>query len=661
MGRIGDKSMYRCNNCFAEYESPFDKCDICGYKDGDAPRELYHLFPGTKLNGRYIVGQVLGFGGFGITYKAWDCKLETIVAIKEYYPSGIVNRVPGQQEVKIYAQKRRQEFDFGKERFLEEARNMAKFNSEPNIVNVFEFFEENNTAYIVMEFLDGITLNQYLHDNEGIVDIKTGIQVADAICNALSKIHALGIIHRDVSPDNIFLCIDGAIKLIDFGAARFSLDENKMMTIILKPGFAPPEQYEKVNQQGPWTDVYALGATLYYIVTGEKPQESTNRKIKDELLYPHQINSEIPEYLSNSIMKAMAVDLHLRFSNVNQFYNALHQNRKVLPVEIERKKRKHKRIYGIAAALTVLIVGFSFSLIKWNEEKEAETLPDSEIMMWYCMSGDNVLDAAEKAAYESIIEDFNSSFANVKIKLEGFEEKEYKKKLLETDHLPNVYEYIGFRTNNKPLSLESVYKSDTVKQCDVLDKAEEYFGNYDYLPLGYNVPIIFMNTTVSTFEDNKISSINDIKPEDTSDAKLAVFDNKSFSEMIGDVNGYYDENSLSTFLKGNTQFIGTDTSNYFTIRDALPAQYRIISCDSKRILCSYSDIWVADDMDAAQNRAVIRLLEFMLNDNAQDIMHIQNISHSLPVNDNVLDVYVSVYDDFEEFFDNRNKFQFESN
>lgn len=226
--------MFRCNNCFEPVDDPNAKCPICGYKIGDTPTEIYHLFPGTKLIDRYIIGKVLGFGGFGITYKAWDTKLELLVAIKEYYPSGIVNRTPGTTDVMIYAQKRRKEYEYGKERFLEEARNMAKFSSDPNIVNVFEFFEENNTAYIVMEYLDGISLNQYLHENDGILDVHSGTQVIEAIANALIKIHSKGIIHRDVSPDNIFLCGDGKIKLIDFGAARFSQDENKLMTILLK-------------------------------------------------------------------------------------------------------------------------------------------------------------------------------------------------------------------------------------------------------------------------------------------------------------------------------------------------------------------------------------------------------------------------------------------
>ena len=223
----------------------------------------------------------MGFGGFGITYRAWDRTLEKKVAIKEYYPNGIVNRVPAEKAVIIYSGSRADEFQNGKVRFLAEARHMARFNTHPHIVNVHEFFEENNTAYIVMEFLEGISYKQYIEDCGGRVDCGTAVGVAVSVLGALRELHKEKIIHRDVSPDNIFLVLDapGAsqyrVKLIDFGAARFSSgDEEKTLSIILKPGYAPPEQYRNKSKQGPWTDIYAVGAVLYCAITGERPEES---------------------------------------------------------------------------------------------------------------------------------------------------------------------------------------------------------------------------------------------------------------------------------------------------------------------------------------------------------------------------------------------------
>lgn len=647
--------MQRCVNCFEMFEGG-EACPHCGYKEGTPPKELYHLFPGTLLSNRYIIGEVLGFGGFGITYKAWDNKLETIVAVKEFYPSGIVNRTPGTKEVILYAKKRKNEFYSGKDRFLDEAKNMAKFNSEPNIVNVYEYFEENNTAYIVMEYLDGISLSQHLDFCEGILDIESGIQVTEAIANALSKIHSKGIVHRDVSPDNIFLCGDGSIKLIDFGAARFSSDENKLMSIILKPGFAPPEQYEQINKQGSWTDVYALGATLYYIITGVKPEESTNRKINDTLPYPHEVNPEIPEYLSNTIMKAMAIDVHMRFQNIQEFMEGLNQEKKVLPVAVEKKRKKNRRIIGISAAVAVIAIGVTVTAFNWNKEKEAETLPDTSIKIWYCKSGDPELDDAEAASYQAIIDDFNSSFPNVTITIEGFDEEEYKKKLQSDEEQPNLYEYMDQVSTAKHLSLKDIYKSDTIRQCEVLNNAEKYFGNTDYLPLGFNAPVVFENKLLSDFSGDGISSFSDFAVV-SSEVTNCVIDYDGFAKMYGD-SDYYSINASEEFIIENAGFYGTLTNNYKDVAAGLPAQYRVLYCDVDEVYCTYDNIWTANDLDKEQNKAALRFLEFMLNNNAQDVMHIRNRSKTLPVNDAVIDVFESVNGEFKGFFSNKNKYVF---
>jgi len=147
--------LIQCNACFEPYENSHEACPFCGYVPGDPPAEPYHLYPGMVLRERYLVGQVLGFGGFGITYKVWDQTLNAVRAIKEYYPSGLVNRVPGTQPVILFTRNRAREYQHGLIRFLDEARSMARFSTHKSIINVFDHFEENNTAYIVMEYLDG--------------------------------------------------------------------------------------------------------------------------------------------------------------------------------------------------------------------------------------------------------------------------------------------------------------------------------------------------------------------------------------------------------------------------------------------------------------------------------------------------------------------------
>ena len=665
--------MKRCNNCFEQYNDSYKACPHCGYIAGNPPKELFHLFPGMELSEHYIVGEVLGFGGFGVTYKAWDKKLETVVAIKEYYPSGIVNRVPGEKPLIIYAKKRENEFYFGKERFLQEARNMAKFHSEPNIINVFEYFEENNTAYIVMEFLEGISLKAYLHDNGGKLDLNTSLKIINAIENALIIIHSKSIIHRDVSPDNIFLCTNGAIKLIDFGAARFSQNENQMMTIILKPGFAPPEQYEKVNKQGPWTDVYALGATFYYMITGKKPEESTNRKINDTVVAPNEIDPEIPEYVSNAIMKAMAIDRELRFKNIELFKQALDQKKKVLPVAVEKKKRKIRRNFGVIAASAVILLGAFACFYMWNNEKDKQTLPDCSINVWYCKCGDSELDQAEENAYNTIIDDFRASFPNVNIILTGFDESEYVDALKAEDNLPNVFEYdesLQKETfiSDKPLSLGEIYSSSETKNCSLLQQAQSYFGEY-YLPLGFDTPIAFINNQEEVFKQDTITSLNAFtKTSDTStdlsgdaeDTEITFAnDYADLAKMFPNADAYYQITAKEEFLSGDLLCYGSLSSNYFDVRDRLPGQYEILSYDTDKVYCHYSNVWAANDLDKKENKVSVKLLEFMLNNNAQDVLHIQNKSGHFPINEDVIDVFITVNNEFDGFFDNKDKYIFE--
>ena len=648
--------MKRCNNCFELMNDEFRACPYCGFIPGNPPKELFHLFPGKELSDRYIVGKVLGFGGFGITYKAWDKKLETVVAVKEYYPSGIVNRIPGEKELIIYAQKREAEFYFGKERFLEEAKNMAKFNSEPNIINVFEYFEENNTAYIVMEYLDGISLKAYLQKNGGKLDTETSLKIMTAISNALGIIHSKGIIHRDVSPDNIFLCSNGAIKLIDFGAARFSLDENKLMTIILKPGFAPPEQYEKINRQGPWTDVYALGATFYYIITGKKPEESTNRKINDKVLYPHELDPQIPENISNAIMKAMAIDVELRFKNVESFQNALGQKKAVLPVAVEKKRRRRTRNIGVIAASLIIVLGAAGVAFKVNSDRKAEKLIGSSIVMWYCKSGDADIDTAEEAAYTSIKDDFNAAFPDVDITIVGFNQAEYEAAFNSDElEMPNIYEYEenmanAFVKNGSPVSLQEIYNSDALSECTVLRSAPNYFGGYSYLPLGFEAPIVFANTSAP---DIKISSLDGFG---TSGNNSFEHDYQPLSKMFAKTDSYYSENAMSDFINGDLMYYGTSISNYQTVRDSMQGQYKVIEYDREELYCRFGDVFTTSSNNPKNEKAIVKFLEFMLKESEQDKLHIQNESAYLPVNDKVLDVYVTVNNDFAGIFDDKENF-----
>ena len=307
----------------------FEVCPHCGYVVGSGAEEAVHIEPGTLLHDRYIIGKVLGFGGFGVTYLGWDGRLEQKVAIKEYLPSEFSTRMPGRSQVTIFNGEKSEQFRDGLKKFVEEAKRLAKFQNEPGIVKIFDSFEENETAYIVMEYLDGETLTSYLKREKTIPEDKA-VEMLIPVMQSLQIVHAEGLLHRDIAPDNIFLLKNGEVKLIDFGASRYATtSHSRSLTVIIKPGYSPEEQYRSRGDQGPHTDVYALAATLYKMITGKTPPDAMERRAKyenqnkDILEDPHKINKKISLIHENAIMNAMNVRIEDRTPDVATFINEL--------------------------------------------------------------------------------------------------------------------------------------------------------------------------------------------------------------------------------------------------------------------------------------------------------------------------------------------------
>ena len=217
---------------------------------------------------RYLTGRVLGVGGFGVTYMALDMTLEAPVAVKEYLPSGLAIRDNDHYSMTITDLDEQEKFDAGVTKFLDEARILAKLRSVPTIVSVHDYFRENNTAYFVMEYVDGVDLAKYTKAKGGKISFEEMRTLFLPIIDALGAVHAQNLLHRDISPDNILVMRNGSPRILDFGAARQAVDSGKSKSIILKHGFAPEEQYRKHGNQGPWSDEYALAATMYLVLTG---------------------------------------------------------------------------------------------------------------------------------------------------------------------------------------------------------------------------------------------------------------------------------------------------------------------------------------------------------------------------------------------------------
>ncbi|MBQ3265355.1 MAG: protein kinase [Ruminococcus sp.] len=328
-----------CYHCMNELPDG-GVCPDCG-ADHAAEEVVYRLRPGTILHNKFLVGDCIGEGGFGITYIGRDLTLDMKVAIKEYYPNGYVNRNNTySQDVTASTESRRDVFDKGKLSFLEEARRIAKFAGEPGIVGVREYFEENGTAYIIMDYLEGVNLAAYIK-HYGTFAPEQIFRLMLPIVYSLQRIHEAGIIHRDISPDNIMFMSSGSFKLMDFGSARYFTNENREMSVMLKQGYAPEEQYRKNGSQGPWTDVYGLCATMYRCITGQIPADALDRLHSDVLIPPSQLGVDIPEQLENILMYGLAVFKENRCQDMVELASLIEQALSRQPVTIRQAQDEY--------------------------------------------------------------------------------------------------------------------------------------------------------------------------------------------------------------------------------------------------------------------------------------------------------------------------------
>ena len=313
-----------CMGCMEENINQVTECPQCGWVEGTEPASPLFLPPRTILEGKYLIGRVLGQGGFGITYLAWDINLNIKLAIKEFFPQDLASRAAGHSQVSAYSGSMGSQYNYGLDKFLQEARTLAQFEGHPNIVSVRDFFKANGTAYFVMSYVEGITLKDHLANTGGKLPIDQARGIIMPVLDALKEVHKVNVLHRDISPDNIFINQKGQVILIDFGAARQAIGEKgRSLSIILKPGYAPEEQYRSKGVQGPWTDIYAVGATLFHLVTGQQPPEALERLVEDSMQSPSELGAVLSENEELALYKALAVRAGDRFQAVEEFQAAL--------------------------------------------------------------------------------------------------------------------------------------------------------------------------------------------------------------------------------------------------------------------------------------------------------------------------------------------------
>ena len=372
-------------------------CEHCGY-DENQHNASHQLPAGTVLREQYLVGKVLGQGGFGITYLGWDLYLDIPVAIKEYFPSGLVMRENTlSDEVASLSGDAGARFANNKERFFREAKMLARFSQMPQIVQVKNFFLANNTAYIVMEYVEGITLKQHVKNVGGKLNPEETFSLLKPVMQALEKVHKSGLVHRDISPDNIMLMPDGGAKLLDFGAVRdvgaavAGQGLTSSTEAILKPGYAPIEQYQKRGSLGPWTDVYALCGTIYFCLTGNAPIDAPERVMDDPELHLETLVPMLPEYRRAALEQGMALRAEDRIASMAELNKALFREKAETAVSVTPapepvaavQKPAKKTQHGVSKA------------VPETEEKEQTAVADCSLRSGGCCGADPAKISAE--------------------------------------------------------------------------------------------------------------------------------------------------------------------------------------------------------------------------------------------------------------------------
>ncbi len=683
-----------CINCFQSTGGE-EVCMHCGYIQTDKPKQICHLYPRTILNNRYIIGRVINNGGFGVVYKAYDMRLETVVAIKELLPTqnSMVTRMPPSLEVIPVNDERREAFIKLKQRFMKEARVMAQFSECNSIVRIYDFFEANNTAYLVMEFLEGMTLRQYIDTIENQMSFESALNTIMPIMQALKVIHSGGVIHKDVSPDNIFICDDGTVKLIDFGAAQFEddvVDEDTFGSVVMKLGYTPPEQYRANSEVTPCSDIYSIGAVFYAVLTGQIPPESIDRIENDTLQRLSKQGIDLPLYADKAIMKAMALKEHNRFSSMQDFIDAITGKKKADFPEIEIRKKKIRNAC-IVSVIVVAMIGSVFAAYMVKSMNSIVPKKNTTITLWYVDSGDEEMNARwEKAAqdFKKFAKSQKDTLDNTNVKAVGIPEDQYESKLkkaFENGKAPDIYQSTSSTFDEHAISLnpliKRVEKGETALAYDVM---LDEFQEHNKLAVCFDMPVLYTYTDNSK---NKVPKKSTSLEELVDAKKLSGFSyslicnpnavmNASYAYGAGKLDGDTAQmlfDSSKTFSDGKyikPQKLFVKNSNNAMYYVGMMSEYSDILEKSRMGSASFSvsrltgdgvkdtyvfpELWCISDSTSIVNRNTSNLFLYFLLCNYEgqrDMIRVGSDTHYLPMLTSTTDS-IGYYDKYEFIYNN---------
>ncbi|MDR1184271.1 MAG: protein kinase [Coriobacteriales bacterium] len=671
-----------CLNCFKD-KGDFMVCRHCGWVEGTPPDQAYHLHPGTVLAHRYVVGTVIGFGGFGVIYKVWDLQLSKVLAIKEFFPAGLVNRVPGEKDVLVFSGDDEVSYLKTLQRFLEEARNIARFNDDPNIINVLNYFEENNTAYIVMEYLEGISLSDYLLEKGGRLSPEEALSIIEPVMDGLMTIHKTGIIHRDIHPGNIFITTANQIKIIDFGAAKFSTGEDeKTLTVLVTQGYASPEQYRSKGKQGPYTDIYGLGATLYRMLTGVLPDEAPDRQVEDGLQKPSLLDVGINANQDNAIMRALAVDTELRFQKVSEFKEALLGNRHTASPEGALRRRRIRR--GVLAAiLTLVAIGGITAAVLFNtilkpvQTLENIAIQEETLQIWVAVDRDADTRSSQIEAYEAVASAFMKENKQISVDIVPVWEDEYDERLaaaFAAGTAPVLFrtDYSEDTSEAQMSSLDMLLRSLNTDDYLFLANYAEYYPEGKRIPLGFEVLVLYGNNQAAAQSEvvlpSAVTAWSQVAAENN---RVAVNEDSLFlaRALYGIELTAMDASSeddgttpLELFAADESVYYIDTTAALRAVQEALPGYYRVIPLENGGIMAGrFVDVWaVSATASENQQNAAMLFISSMLNSYSQNRLYLQN-DLAIPLNRTIFADYLTINSEFAFLEDKENKFKFPEN
>lgn len=632
--------------------------DVEGIEDEVSETPLSnHLQPDMTLKeNRYRILKVVGAGGFGVVYLAFDTKLNIEVAIKELFPSSLVNRVPGEKKMVIYGKDNARQYAYLLDRFILEARSMAKFNSVKNIVNIFDCFQENNTAYIVMEYIKGKTLEQYVISHGGKLSVSNANELMCDILDGLSAIHSKGIIHRDIKPKNIFITNESQIKIIDFGAARFSSTEEQIVTRyskVLTPGFAPPEQYRKDSKQGPYTDIYAASAVYYYMVTGTIPEISVDRVVNDDIKPLSEVAENVPECVERAVGRALELNSDLRLQSASEFKSGLLGNKLIRYVAEEKKMRFRRRmliIAATAAALCISAVGVVAYKLTHAEDISINGLlsEDTSISIGLPLENNSSIASAQVTAWEDAVQQFEAyvsenSDHKVDVDLQYLSKTTYDNSL-DPDNLPTV---ICSESEHDSAEMDSMLRLISDDTTILYKMYKDGSLSSDSYIIAFDPTVLYINEKLLNSLSTGTSDFTTVKDilnlEHTDDINLLAVNDAdvSYYSEITDISA---EDSgftpLERFCMGNTVFYIGHVSDNIAIGDALPGLYKISAAPDIDGVRAIGYEWTIDtDGTKDEINAAQLLLSYLTGEDMQDTLFVQQ-GYMVPVNPNAFDKFI---------------------